>query len=180
MKSSRVLPVFLLTLGLAACGGDEAVKPDAPVTDGGAKGADTSGLDRGGVQGGVATDKPGTATPDGAGDDAVDAKRRVHFAYDSDAIDDDSRAIVEANAAYMQANPNIRVTLQGHTDERGTREYNLALGERRAKAVARMLKVLGIPDNRINTTSFGEEKPMAMDQNEGAWKLNRRVEFVYK
>lgn len=177
MKSSRILPVLFLALGLAACGGDEAVKPDAPAEA--PKGAETSGIDQGGTQGNVTTDKAGAVDP-GAGDGATDAKRRVHFAYDSDAVDDENRAIVEANADYMKANPKLKVNLQGHTDERGTREYNLALGERRAKAVARMLKVLGIPDNRIATTSYGEEKPMAMDQGEAAWRLNRRVEFLYK
>ena len=178
MKSSRILPVLFLTIGLAACGGDEAVKPDAPAAEA-PKAAETSGIDQGGAQGNVTSDKSGTA---GGGDDmgATDAKRRVHFAYDSDSVDDENRAVVEANADYMKANPNLKVNLQGHTDERGTREYNLALGERRAKAVARMLKVLGIPDNRIATTSYGEEKPMAMDQGEAAWKLNRRVEFLYK
>jgi len=69
--------------------------------------------------------------------------------------------------------------LEGHTDERGTREYNLALGERRAKAVERMMKVLGVSSDRIKTVSYGEEKPIAMDHNEAAWALNRRVEIIY-
>jgi len=123
-----------------------------------------------------------TGVPEGQPLDAKDdllSKRRVNFEYDSSAIDDAGRAIVEAHAAYLVNNKNIRVVLEGHADERGTREYNLALGERRAQSVERMFKLLGVSADRIKTVSYGEEKPIAMDHDQSAWALNRRVEILY-
>jgi len=104
----------------------------------------------------------------------------VHFEFDSAALDDENRRIVEAHARYLVANPNLRVTLEGHCDERGTREYNLALGERRAQSVARVMRVLGVASNRLTLRSYGEEKPLDPGHNESAWALNRRVEIVYQ
>ncbi len=180
MKSSRVLMVLSLVFGLAACSGDKGTKPDEAAGDAN-KSATTSGADQAGAQGNATTDSAaGNQKLGGSDAGAGGDQRLVHFAFDSDSVDDQNRAIVESNAQYMQANPKLKVSVQGHTDERGTREYNLALGQRRAKAVARMLKVLGIPDNRVTTTSFGEEKPIATGQGESAWAQNRRVEFVYK
>ena len=179
MKKSQILLIALI-IGLAGCAKEETVKPDTAPGDA-SGGAETSGIDQKGAQG-VSEGDTGRAGTDanGDGDAATDAKRRVHFAYDSDTVDDANRAIVEANAAYLSANPKLKVTLEGHTDERGTREYNLALGERRAKAVARMLRVLGVAESRINATSYGEEKPLAVEQGEDAWQQNRRVELIYK
>jgi peptidoglycan-associated lipoprotein len=104
---------------------------------------------------------------------------RINFAFDSSAIDSDNRETVEAHAAYLSANPSVNVKLEGHCDERGTREYNLALGERRAQAVSRMLAVLGIDRSRLTETSYGEENPLDEGHNEAAWKKNRRVEIIY-
>jgi peptidoglycan-associated lipoprotein len=108
------------------------------------------------------------------------AKRRVHFAFDSSELDGENRQIVEAHARYLAANPNLRITLEGHCDERGTREYNLALGERRAQAVARVMHVLGVASDRMTLRSYGEEKPLDPAHNESAWALNRRVEIIYQ
>lgn len=115
-----------------------------------------------------------------AADAALLAKRRVHFEFDSSALDDENRRIVEAHARYLAANPNLRVTLEGHADERGTREYNLALGERRSQSVERVMRLLGVGGNRLTLTSYGEEKPLAPEHNESAWALNRRVEILYR
>lgn len=106
-------------------------------------------------------------------------KLRVHFDFDSSTIDSGSRALVEAHAAYLSANPDVLVSLEGHADERGTREYNLALGERRGQAVERMLRLLGIDGQRLTAVSYGEENPVATGHDESAWRLNRRVEFLY-
>lgn len=179
MKKSHVLLIAVL-LGVGACAKEETVKPDSAPADTTNQGAETSGVDQKGAQGTVTEDGSKSGPSASGGDVATDAKRRVHFAYDSDNVDDANRAIVEANAAYLSANPKMKVTLEGHTDERGTREYNLALGERRAKSVARMLRVLGVPDARVSTSSYGEEKPLATEQNDSAWQQNRRVEFIYK
>jgi peptidoglycan-associated lipoprotein len=164
MKKSRILTpmLFLITLGVAGCGGEEAVKPEpaAPA-----------------ARPSPAPERPVQAQ---AVETKLPAQRRAYFAFDSNTIDAENRAIIEANAAYLSANPQVKVTLEGHCDERGTREYNLALGERRAQAVERMMRVLGIAGNRISTVSYGEEKPIAMGHDESAWRQNRRVEIVYK
>ena len=156
----------IAALSLAACGGTETTKPDVEDKSVGAAG---TGADTG--VSGKALDTKGKAD--------LLAKRRVYFAFDSSAVDDENRAIVEAHAAFLAANKNVKVVLEGHADERGTREYNLALGERRAQAVERMVKALGLTADRIKTVSYGEEKPVAMDHNEAAWALNRRVEIIY-
>lgn len=108
------------------------------------------------------------------------AKRRVYFAFDSSQLDDENRKIVEAHARHLNENPNLRVHLEGHTDERGTREYNMALGERRAQAVERTFRVLGVSSNRVTTVSYGEEKPAMQGHDESAWSQNRRVDIVYR
>lgn len=126
------------------------------------------------------TTPKGEALPGGAADQALLAKRRVYFAFDSSQLDDENRKIVEAHARHLASNGSLRVHLEGHGDERGTREYNIALGERRAQSVERVLRVLGVAQNRVTTVSFGEEKPIANGHDESAWSQNRRVEIVYR
>ena len=86
---------------------------------------------------------------------------------------------LRGHAKYLVANPSANVVLEGHADERGTREYNMALGERRAKAIARVLTVNGVSSSQIELVSFGEEKPAVMGHNESSWAQNRRVELKY-
>ena len=168
---NRKLMLTLLgmaALSLAACGGSGSAKPDVQDKS---VGADSAGTGTGAEVSGKSLDTKGKAD--------LLSKRRVYFAFDSSAVDDENRAIVEAHATYLAANKNVKVVFEGHADERGTREYNLALGERRAQAVERMMKVLGISADRIKNVSYGEEKPIAMDHTEAAWALNRRVEIIY-
>lgn len=176
MKKSLLWIALWLTAWLAAgCATTEEAAP--PAAGGGAPG---SGVET--APAGDRSDVTGrTLTPEERQRQAeLLAKRRVHFAFDSSAIDEEARAIIEAHAAHLAANPRIKVHLEGHCDERGTREYNLALGERRAEAVARLLKVLGVDSARISTVSYGEEKPLDPEHNESAWRLNRRVEIIYR
>jgi peptidoglycan-associated lipoprotein len=105
---------------------------------------------------------------------------RVYFAFDSSSVDEQSRPVVEAHAANMTQNPNLSITLEGHGDERGTREYNLALGERRAQSVQKLMVAYGVSPKQIKVASFGEEKPVDAGHDESAWRQNRRVELVYK
>lgn len=107
------------------------------------------------------------------------SKRSVYFDVDSSAVKDEYRAQLEAHARYLSANPNTRVTLQGNCDETGSREYNLALGQRRADAVKQVLTVLGVRASQIETVSFGEEKPKAAGHDEAAYRENRRTDIVY-
>ena len=175
MKNKLIISLLaLFAISLAGCGGQQAVKPSASGTGqaaGAGQGAESAGAGQAGGAQGSALGSQQQAP-------AV-VLHTIHFAFNSSHIDSKNRAIVEANAAYMNANPQVTVTLQGNTDERGTREYNLALGERRAQSVKRMMRVLGVASDRMKTVSFGAEKPVALGHNRAAWRLNRRVDFVY-
>ncbi len=104
--------------------------------------------------------------------------RTIHFDYDSAEIRGDQRATLQANADWLREHPDVRILVEGHCDERGTREYNLALGDQRAQAASAYLTSLGISASRIETISYGEENPVAMGEGEQFWSQNRRGEFV--
>ena len=103
----------------------------------------------------------------------------IYFEYDSVKVSSEFRQVLEAHAAYLIDNFAARVVLEGHTDERGTREYNLALGENRALSVKRQLSIMGVRDAQMDLVSFGEERPEMLGQGEEVFSLNRRVELVY-
>jgi len=103
---------------------------------------------------------------------------RAYFGYDQYSLDGTARATLDKQAAWLQANPSVSVSIEGHADERGTREYNLGLGDRRANAVKDYLVALGVNTNRIQTISYGKERPRALGSNEAAWAQNRRSETV--
>lgn len=107
------------------------------------------------------------------------AQRVIYFEYDSADLTVESQELLTAHAGYLAANGSAIVALEGHTDERGSREYNIALGDRRAQAVRRILELNGVSHGQVTTTSYGEEKPAAEGHSETAWRLNRRVEIVY-
>ena len=106
-------------------------------------------------------------------------KRSVYFDYDSNAVKDEYRNLVQAHARYMGDKKSAHVRIEGNCDERGSREYNLALGQRRAEAVKRMMTVQGAPDANIETVSYGEEKPVAQGHDEQSWAQNRRADIKY-
>ncbi len=103
----------------------------------------------------------------------------IYFNYDSAIISEEYDSVLESHSSYLVDNPSARAVLEGHTDERGTREYNLALGERRAMSIKKRLSIMGVKSNQIQIISFGEEKPETIEQSEDAYTLNRRVEIVY-
>lgn len=107
------------------------------------------------------------------------SERVIYFEYDKSVIQQQYRAVIEAHAQYLSQNPGVEVTLEGHADERGSREYNLALAERRAISVERQLTLLGASPQQIRTVSYGEERPVAQGHDESSWSLNRRVEILY-
>ena len=107
------------------------------------------------------------------------AKRSVYFDYDSNAVKDEYRNMIQAHARYLGDNRNTNIRIEGNCDERGSREYNLALGQRRAEAVKRVMTVMGVGDNRIETVSYGEEKPKNPGHDEAAWAENRRADIRY-
>ena len=104
----------------------------------------------------------------------------VRFDYDSSTLSDAARAALNAQAAFLRSNPDLRITVEGHCDERGTREYNLALGERRASAARDYLVAQGIDGARIRTISYGKERPEVVGSNESAWSKNRRAVSVIR
>jgi peptidoglycan-associated lipoprotein len=107
------------------------------------------------------------------------SKRIVYFDFDRADINADSQSVVTAHAAYLAKNPNQKVRLEGHADERGSREYNIGLGERRGQAVRRAMLLQGVAEVQLSTVSYGEERPAAAGSDEQTYALNRRVEIVY-
>jgi peptidoglycan-associated lipoprotein len=167
-----------LTLTLVGC---SSVKlDDVPVEDKSATSTTGSGAGSGGAaaESRVAPVAADSANLTAAGPENV--ARLIYFDYDSYVIKPEFQALVEAHAKFLKANSGRHVTLEGHTDERGGREYNLALGQRRAEAVRRALALLGVNDKQMEAVSFGKEKPAAPGSDEAAWAKNRRVEIVYR
>ena len=107
------------------------------------------------------------------------SKRSIFFDYDSYAIKDEYRTLVEAHAKFLVANRNMKMLIQGNADERGSREYNLALGQKRAEAVKKALALLGAKEEQLESVSLGEEKPQCTEQTEECWAKNRRGEMLY-
>lgn len=107
------------------------------------------------------------------------SQRVVYFEFDSSEVSSEDRAVISAHANYLASNPNVSIVLEGHADERGSREYNIALGERRAKAVQQLMLLQGVAQKQIQVISFGEERPVALGHEEESWSLNRRVEILY-
>ncbi len=171
MKHFLILAVCL-AVGLSAC----ASKPKKADTT---KVEDRSGTGNTGTQ----THGTGTDTVGDMGDlnnpASPLAVRTIYFDYDSSDILPEYQKAVEAHAAYLASHPERTMALEGHADERGSREYNLALGERRSQSVKRQMVLLGAGANQIRTTSYGEERPVVEGHDDSSWSQNRRVEIVY-
>jgi peptidoglycan-associated lipoprotein len=147
-------------------------------------GTDVSALAQGGGAAGAgAADQRGVSGVEVAGGDVAQPtamSRLVYFDYDSFEVRAEFAATLEAHAKYLAASSSRRVALEGHTDERGGREYNLALGQKRAEAVRRALSLLGVSEAQMEAVSFGEEKPAVVGFDEAAFAKNRRVELTYR
>ena len=167
MKLNRPLLIAVSVLALAACG-KKAPKdlPPPPATDSSAQTGTGTGTTTGAVKGSQ-EDFVASVSSD-----------RIFFDTDQYDVDAQDQQTLQSQAAWLQQNPNVRVTIEGHADERGTREYNLALGERRANAAKNYLVSLGIGADRISVVSYGEERPVALGSNEQAWARNRRAVTV--
>jgi len=173
----QVLIIALAGLMLVSCANKET--KEAPVTEG------TTATNQGLTPDEMAAKTQGAAASAGFKGDELNnpnsplSKRIIYFDYDSSEVKPEFRPIVEAHAGYLAAHPNTIVTLEGNTDERGSREYNLALGERRAQAVQKQMVLLGASADQIRTVSYGEERPANPGHDEAAYAQNRRVEIVY-
>lgn len=129
-------------------------------------------------------DRPGVAgtatrqSSSAAGKMGASAKNSVYFDYDKFDIKPEFDSVIEENAKYLRENSSLRARIEGNADERGSREYNVALGQRRAEAVMKSLRLLGVPDSRMEAISYGEEKPRWTGHEEGSWAENRRGDLV--
>ncbi len=173
-----VLVIFGIFLGGCQTFGDAGTSAEVQVEDLGSTvsetDADTAGAEPHGI--GDAEGFQGSALDD---PDSPLSVRVIYFEYDSSEVSADYRPAIEAHAAYLAANPDVIVTLEGHADERGSREYNLALGDRRAEVVRRQLILLGASAGQNRTVSYGEERPIGLGHDESSWQQNRRVEIIY-
>jgi peptidoglycan-associated lipoprotein len=178
----RLSFALLLLVVLPACSSNRAKTPDAaatmtPPAATSEPGVVATPLDPEGVVGAGMAAEPNEGVVD-LPPELVD-RRVIYFSYDSDTLGPTEIELVAAHARFMSSRTGVRLRLDGHTDERGAREYNIGLGERRAQAVRRALSLNGVADARLTTVSYGEEQPAAMGSDEASLKLNRRVELVY-
>lgn len=144
-------------------------------------GCSSVSLDEGAKNGTLAGDQVKTTTVQDPFTDPSNplSHRSVYFAFDSYEVQPEYAAVVEAHAKWLVEHPDVKVTVQGNTDERGGREYNLALGQKRSEAVRQRMQLLGVPADRVEAVSFGKEKPVATGHTEEAWAQNRRADIVY-
>jgi peptidoglycan-associated lipoprotein len=172
----KVLMALIAALALAACSSTDKKDDPAPVTDRTTPPPTTATT--------TTTTTPTTTTPI-AVSPLKDPKnilstRVIYFDFDSNVVKDEYRAMVQAHAKYLTENRAATLRIEGHTDERGSREYNIALGNRRAESVKKILVVLGVQEGRVEIISFGEEKPVEGGHDEASWAKNRRAELKYK
>jgi peptidoglycan-associated lipoprotein len=169
MKNLVTVSVLLASLTLfAGCKTKPPPAPEAPPT----QTSDTTGVENPDA---TAGDTDASMGPSGE----LLSKRIVYFDFDRTDIRADSQSVVAAHAAYLSKNPNQKVRLEGHADERGSREYNIGLGERRGQSVRRALALQGVAEAQLTTVSYGEERPAVAGSDEQAYAANRRVEIVY-
>ena len=175
--SIRILFVIGLAFLLLGCSKDQ-VKEEEPVevTD---LNANSTASDEDSAQTYGAEDDSGSTFSQLDDPQSPLSVRIIYFEYDSTQISSDYRSAIEAHSLYLQQNPNTYITLEGHADERGSREYNLALGESRAKAVKQQILLLGATSNQIRLVSYGEERPANDGHDDMSWQQNRRVEILY-
>jgi peptidoglycan-associated lipoprotein len=177
----KLLIGALLAALVAGCSNTPPKDAGAPVDD---KSTTLNGT-------GAATSGTNTGSPSGTANNAgqvnplkdpssVLSKRIVYFDYDSYTVKDQDKALIEAHARYLVSNRGARLSIQGNTDERGSREYNIALGQKRADAVKKMMVLLGVNEIQIETVSFGKEKPRNQGHDEPSYSENRRDELVYQ
>jgi peptidoglycan-associated lipoprotein len=172
MRRTILVLLVAATIGFAGCGKKPKDQPPAETPVSQNSGADTSGVDANAANAGEGDESAG---PQGG----LLGRRVIYFDFDSSEIRGEGTEIVAAHARGLASSGSTKIRLEGHTDERGSREYNIGLGERRAQAVRRAMLLQGAAETQISTVSYGEERPAAAGSDESAWAQNRRVEIVY-
>jgi len=167
----RTLSLVAAALLAAACASHDTKAPDTTANADASRGSQSSGT-------------AGTASPSNNGNvngnataDAGPPSGSVYFDFDSNDVKEEYQPVIQAETRYLTQHPSTKLRIEGNCDERGSREYNLALGQRRAEAVKRVMTVMGASGGNIETVSFGEEKPVAQGHDEAAWAKNRRDDF---
>lgn len=190
LRSCRIALMLVAAAALAACEGTVGTVEDSGT-------ASTSTTDTASTSGAGGDAVSGTRTAAGTEDSATvtsaTAPRHplddpatplgthtIYFEFDSSDVPASAQPIIEAHATYLSEHAGASITLEGHADERGSREYNIGLGEKRALAVRRLMSLLGATGPQVRTISYGEERPADAGHEESAWQLNRRVEIVYR
>ena len=174
MNILRAVAIAWMIGGLAGCSSTGGGK------DGGAVTVEDRGMeDSGGVTTSGVSDYGDLSIESLSDPNSPLSQRVIYFAFDSSEVAEQDRALVAAHAAFLAANPEVKVSIEGHGDERGSREYNVGLGDHRAQAVRRMLEFQGVAPAQLSTVSYGEEKPAVEGHDETAWSMNLRVELVY-
>jgi len=191
MKINSLVTILLVAiLALSGCSEDEAgegLNNASQNAAGGVNDAATSGLNSGSTLSGMAgpgytgvTGNNAFLGPEFSDPNNPLSRSTIYFVYDSSDVQPDFIPVINAHAAYLVAHPNQKLTMEGHADERGSPEYNIALGDQRAKAVAALMKARGVSDGQLTLVSYGEEKPAVFGSDESAWERNRRVELSYQ
>lgn len=191
MKISKLLMMILMAFFiLSGCSEDEATEGLSGAGQNAASGigdASTSGLNSGSTLSGMAgpgytgvTGNNAWLGPEFSDPNNPLSRSTIYFVYDSSDVQPDFIPVINAHAQYLVSHPNQKLTLEGHADERGSPEYNIALGDQRAKAVAGMMRAQGVSDSQLNLVSYGEEKPAVFGSDESSYERNRRVEISYQ
>jgi len=170
----KILIILMVAMALTSAG-CSSKKPKPGPSSSTEVGADSSGANSDAANAGAVGSDDETAGPQ----TGLLAKRVIYFDFDSSEIKGEGNDVVAAHAKYLASHASTRVRLEGNTDARGSREYNIGLGERRAQAVRRALMLQGVTENQITTVSYGEERPAVQGSDESAYSKNRRVELVY-
>jgi len=174
MRTTTTLALLLSSaLALTACGSSVKLDDNAKIEERSGTAPNTADS--------RAISTVTTGSPDPLNDPkGILAKRSVYFDYDSYIVKDEFKPVVEAHAKYLNAHKGRKIVIQGNTDDRGGREYNLALGQKRAEAVRKAMSLLGVSDSQMEAVSFGKEKPKATGSDEAAWAENRRADLAYQ
>jgi peptidoglycan-associated lipoprotein len=174
MKSTwRILLALVIAITISAC------KTTEPETDTTATETDTATVVEETTTSAAPDPRDYTDARNFDNSESLLSKRVIYFDFDKSEVRSEYRAIVAAHATYVSANGSARVTLEGHADERGTREYNLGLGERRGNSISGLLSAAGAMGGQLDTVSYGEERPVCRVSDDSCWSQNRRVEIVY-
>lgn len=191
----RLLMAGLLAVFISACAStqeeimvedgappEDQTQADTSMVEDSGSGADATGLDESSTGGTtvIADEIPLTASEMLAESEGALSNRTIYFEFDSAKLSDESLTILETHGNFVAGNGEVGVRLEGHSDERGSREYNIALGDRRAQSVRRVLLFQGASVDQIDTVSYGEEQPVMSGHDEEAWAKNRRVELIYR